>query len=262
MPSSNLSLFNADISGPKGNLGDYQHGARLFVDDNLRLAPKSKFNFHVVFSINKSAISLPFANQNEINMLVKSVDLPRFEITTTVANQYNRKKIIQTKSDFKPINISMHDDNDGVVRKLWENYYGYYYADYDASKKITNYNRSAMKGFKYISSNYGLDNGSQSPFFTKITIYQLAKHRWNSYTLVNPVITSWNHDTMDYAIGNVLAMNTLTVAYEAVGYDTGDLSQDNPPGFGNEHYDTSPSSLTLGTPAGVLWNAVNNSTKL
>ena len=37
---------------PKGNLADYQHGARLFVDDSHRLTPKVKFLYHVTFNIN------------------------------------------------------------------------------------------------------------------------------------------------------------------------------------------------------------------
>ena len=37
---------------PKGNLGDYAHGARLFVDDSFRLSPKVKFLYHVTFNIN------------------------------------------------------------------------------------------------------------------------------------------------------------------------------------------------------------------
>ena len=31
-----------NFGGPKGNLGDYQHAARLYVDNNMRLAPKFK----------------------------------------------------------------------------------------------------------------------------------------------------------------------------------------------------------------------------
>ena len=36
---------------PKGNLGDWQHASRLYVDSNMRLAPKSKFNYHVQFVV-------------------------------------------------------------------------------------------------------------------------------------------------------------------------------------------------------------------
>lgn len=260
MASSNQSKIVADNTGTKGNLADYQHASRVFVDGNMRLAPKTKFNFHVAFSINPAAIAAPFSEiyKNEINMLVKSVDLPKFEITTHTVNQYNRKKIIQSKHEYKPINIMMHDDNEGVIRKLWENYYSHHYADYKAAKSPNNYARNAMKNFDYIKSPYGLDNGSSIPFFNKITIYHMAQQKWNSYTLINPIIKSWSHDKLDYSTGNQLAEHNIQIEYEAVLYDSGTVSADNPQGFGMEHYDTTPSSLTLGTTKGVLWKAINN----
>ena len=62
---------------PKGNLADYQHAARLYVDDNPRLTPKVKFLYHVTFNINSSAAAvipqLREKHMNELNMLVKSV---------------------------------------------------------------------------------------------------------------------------------------------------------------------------------------------
>ena len=40
---------------PKGNLADFAHASRLYVDDSFRLAPKQKFLYHVVFNINSGA---------------------------------------------------------------------------------------------------------------------------------------------------------------------------------------------------------------
>ena len=68
---------------PKGNLADFQHAARLYVDDTFRLAPKTKFLYYVVFNINPDAIAkTTFQNQNrsEINYLVKSADLPKYTL--------------------------------------------------------------------------------------------------------------------------------------------------------------------------------------
>ena len=56
MPSINnfLKGFTNGLPGMK----DYRHAARLYVDDNFKLAPKQKFLFHVVFDIdNEVAIT-------------------------------------------------------------------------------------------------------------------------------------------------------------------------------------------------------------
>jgi hypothetical protein len=247
MASPFLKYLTNGLLNPKGTLGDFQHAARLFTDNDFRLAPKVKFLFHVVFSINTNALkslNFKYQHQNEINMLVKKADMPKFQITTEKLNQYNRKKVVQTKIDYQPINITFHDDNFGVVRQLWENYYSYYYADPTASKQYGAYNRTSMLGPSYVRTTYGLDNNSSIPFFDKITIYQMARHSWNSATLVNPIISAWNHDTMDYS-ASAPVENSMTLDYEAVYYDTGNVYQGNPPGFGIEHYDTVPSPLSL-----------------
>lgn len=127
-----LSNVGQGITKPKGNLGDFQHANKLFVQSNYRLAPKQKFLYHVVFNINPIAKSKsPFIGNNAtaLNMLVKSVDLPKFKITTDLAYQYNRKKQIHTKLEYDPVNVTFYDDNLGVTTNLWSSYYGYYFAD-------------------------------------------------------------------------------------------------------------------------------------
>lgn len=247
MASPFLRYLVSGATNPKGNVGDWQHAARLFTDDSLRLAPKSKFNFYVSLEINTDALknlNLTYQHRNELNMLVKTCDLPKFTITTETLNQYNRKKVVQNKIDYTPINIKFHDDNLGITRALWENYYSYYYADPIAAKVSGSYNRIAMAAGSYIRTPYGLDNNSSIPFFRAITIYHMARKTWQSYTLINPIITAWNHDSMDYSTSQP-AENSMTVAYESVTYNAGYIAQTPIPGFGLEHYDVVPSPLTV-----------------
>lgn len=239
--------FISNFLSPKGTVADFRHASRLHVDDNFRLAPKSKFNYHVVFSIDTRALkslNFDFRHRNEINMLVKKCELPKFTLQTETLNQYNRKKIVNLKVDYNPVSITFHDDRLGVTRQLWENYFAYYYADSSVAKRAGAYNRTAMTGGSFIKDPYGLDNNSSVPFFQKITIYQMANKQFASYTLVNPVITAWNHDSLDYG-SSAPAEQSMTVGYEAVYYDTGYVQQGNPPGFGVDHYDTVPSPISL-----------------
>lgn len=225
---------------------DQQHAARLFVDDQFRLLPKTKFLFHVAFGINQAALintKLVQRHRNEINMLVKSCDLPNYQIKTETLNQYNRKKNIQYTHSYQPINITFHDDNMGLINQLWQNYYNYYYADPSSAADPGAYNRNATKNFNYIQNLYGLDNGSKLPFFKYIKLYQMARHEYVEYTLQNPIITSWNHNRVDYS-QTASHDNTMQLAYEAVSYDTGMIEQGAPEGFGIEHYDKTPSPLT------------------
>jgi|TARA_R110001592_G_scaffold44275_3_gene142647 hypothetical protein len=245
---------------PKGNLADYAHGARLFVDDSHRLTPKVKFLYHVTFNINAQAAAvipqLREKHLNELNMLVKSAQLPAYNIQTDVKHQYNRKRVIQKRIDYQPVSITLHDDNMGVTTAMWEAYYRYYYRDgnYAATKPagapesgsaLPEYNRgnifSGMAGKQY---RYGFDNDSTAPFFDSITISQMARKNYTSFQLINPIISGWQHDTMDNSVSDPV-QSTMTIDYETVHYSRGPIGNGGPKGFAEEHYDKTPSPNSL-----------------
>ena len=228
-------------------LRDSQTAARLFVDDGFRLAPKHSFLFHVAFNINPAAVKtqeLIDRHRNEIGMLVKSVDLPSFEIQSDDLNQYNRHKVAQYRHKFNAININFHDDNMGLINQMWQNYYAYYYTDSTAAQDKANYQRNATRNYSTIRSTYGLDNNSTFPFFNYISIYQMARHEYVGYKLINPIITKWNHNKLDYSVGNKTHENSMTISFESVAYSNGSVTQGDPEGFAQEHYDQTPSPLT------------------
>lgn len=245
---------------PKGNLADYQHGARLYVDDSHRLSPKVKFLYHVTFNINAEAAAvipqLREKHLNELNMLVKSVQLPAYNIQTDVKHQYNRKRVVQKRIDYQPVQIVMHDDNMGVTTAMWEAYYRYYYRDgnYSATKPagapesgsaIPEYNRGNVFGGNSDKQyRYGFDNDSVMPFFDSITISQMARKNYTSFQLINPIISGWQHDTMDNSVSDPVA-STMTVEYETVHYSRGPIGNGGPKGFAEEHYDKTPSPNSL-----------------
>ena len=222
-----------------------QTASMLFASDQFSLAPKQNFLFHVAFGINAGALKNPELLQRhryDIGMLVKAIDLPKFQITTETLNQYNRKKVVQIQQKYDPVSIKFNDDNIGVINQLWQNYYSYYYAD-PTSAANSAYARNATRSFDYIKGNYGLDNGSNAPFFNYIKVYQLARGEYVSYTLINPMITHWGHNQLAYNSPELSEFD-MTIAYEAVYFDSGLVSSNTVEGFGVSHYDTTPSPLT------------------
>lgn len=107
------------------------------------------------------------------------------------------------------------------------------------------YQRNTYKGEALNKFRYGLDNNSSAPFFTSIQIFQLSRHQYQAYTLINPIITGWQHDSLDNTDGASTTENVMTIAYEAVIYGTGAIKQGNPTGFGTEYYDKTPSPLSI-----------------
>lgn len=243
------NLFTGALT-PKGNMADFQHAARLYADNVFRLAPKTSYLYHVVFSMSPEAqstlLNLNNTHKIEINMLVKEVDLPQFTATIETKNQYNRKKNIQTRHDYQPINIMLHDDNIGLTTTLMEFYYKYYNVDGRTTYAQWDFDPRNAYGDEFTATGkYGLDNGHYSPFFDHIDIYQMSRREYVGYRLVNPIIERWGHDTLSQSDSGKLMQNEMTVRYESVIYSRDAVFEDNPAGFAVAHYDKTPSPLSI-----------------
>lgn len=252
----------------KGLLGndyfrDFQHASRVFATDTLALAPRLKFLYHTVFTLNTAAIPIlrtlfPVSVASQISLMAKTVQLPGFDIATEQLKQYNRTRIVQTGIQYQPITITLHDDGQDLIRSLWRQYYRYHYGDSVARKD--QYGQRSIYDNELVDYNWGLSGepyqalspGVKAPFFTDITVYSLNQKTNVGYKLVNPIIKSWQHDTYDYAAGGETMEHTVTVEYEYVEYLNSTTQP--PPGFANPaNYDTAPSPLgQAGATASIL----------
>lgn len=260
--------------GSRVTLRDWQHAARVFNPGGMGNAPKVKFMFHTYFNINEDAWQPPTGKNYGI--LVTNIKLPSFKFNTDELNQYNRKRIIQTKIKYDPINVTFHDDNMSQVTAMWNAYYQYYYADswnpsvnpFATQPALKNYNRRNIYdpsitgdqeyGYRGGSTNSGQNPdypnfGTKIPFFKDITVYGLWANNFIAYTLINPIITSFAHDNYDYSAGNGTMTNQMTIDYETVVYNTGQIDPENPDefitGFGeSSHFDKADSPLEQGAP--------------
>jgi hypothetical protein len=280
------------------SLRDYTHASKTFRTNYYELKPRFKFLFHVKFNINNDIIGklqaakifLP-ENIDNLSLAVKTVDLPKYKIDTHTLNQYNRKRVVQTKLNYEPVNVTFQDDGGDNIRNLWYQYYSYYYRDpsqqYVPNIPTTNGSigqiQQKQNGFSYptrdiysaervgnvndwgfIGESYlDLANSpsGKPPFFQDIEIYGFDQHKYARYILVNPIITNWNHDQYDYAQGGGVMQNSMTIAYETVKYYSGALGK--PDANVNwpivPHYDTTPSAIsrpgstaTIGGQGGLL----------
>lgn len=233
-------------------LKDYQHADRVYVKNNYARAPKFGFLYFVTFNINTAAI--PQDNRwakegyKEVGLLVKRTDLPKFSITTETLNQYNRKTVVQTSLKYSPVSMEFHDDNSDITRDFWKAYFQYYYADSTYGNGISNKDTpKEFRNTKYDVSSYryGLNSNQKEPFIKSIDIYSLHQQKFSQYTLVNPMITEWSHDSLDQADGSKLLSNKMSIAYETVIYKEGLVKKTEPERFTAVYYDTSPSPLSI-----------------
>jgi hypothetical protein len=251
MPSINnyLQGFQDGLPGMK----DYQHASRLYIDNNHKLMPKQKFLFHVVFNTDETLFSNGFnsGERYELNMLVKSADLPKYDMSMEEKVQYNKKMYTATRIAYEPVNITFHDDHADTVNAFWKKYYEYNIADsigMNSDLTISNTKDDYYEfGDNRATTKFGLDTPKQrrKPYLKGIEIFVLHKQRFTSMTLVNPVIGSFSHDNLDQADGTGVLQNTMQILYETVIYKSGIVNKNNVPGFATINYDNSPSPLTV-----------------
>jgi hypothetical protein len=255
MPSINnfLSGFSNGLPGMK----DFQHASRLYTDDNFKLAPKNKFLFHVVFDIDNTVPARAFTTNErlELNMLVKSCELPKYDMNLEEKLQYNKKIYVGTRIKYSPVTITFHDDNADTVNAFWKSYYEYNISDSLSVANAGGVNTTKDNAYELLqaSTQFGMDNAQKrrQPFLKNITIFALHKKRFTSFTLVNPVIGSFSHDNLDQADGGGIMSNTMQIFYETVLYGVGLVKPSvagggrGVPGFATVHYDLEPSPLSV-----------------
>ena len=101
-----------------------------------RNQPRLPFEFYIDIGLNNVGSAGTYFSQffnnpswTQVQPLVKSIEMPSFKIQTEALNQYNRKRLSQTRIDFEPVKVVFHDVADGKTLKFWEMYYRYYFQD-------------------------------------------------------------------------------------------------------------------------------------
>ena len=285
---------------------DYTHAAKTFGTGGgpnqgggtYTLLPRNKFLFYVYFNVNMNipevADLFSGGKLSQVGILVQTAQLPSYDIDVVTLNQYNRKRLAQTKINYNPAQIVFRDDNSDLIRQMWYTYYQYYYSDPTYQYGSTpvqsgvlgqlsnplpiiggNYNVSDIYAPNRPVEHWGLSGqgysnptlttlgsslltgpaSGQQPFFNDITIYGMSQKTYAQYTMINPLIKSWTHDTYDYTQGNQVMTHTMTINYETVKYYSGDIGGNTPsdtvPGFADpSHYDTTKSPIA---PAGSTY---------
>lgn len=271
-----------------------------------RNQPRFPFEYYIDIKLNnvgtaKDYIAQFYNNPSwaQVAPLVKSVEMPSMKIETTPLNQYNRKRLSQTKIAFEPIKMVFHDVADGKTLKFWDMYYRYYFGDGNEAgmnlpkqaqarngtysvesflKNITPAINPNLLGLPASVTNLFTNNsptGVNSPNNTdgqksalqnivsgdidnhifgfnlpyvqnvrnliqEIDVYQVHGGRFNQVTLVNPRISAFTHDVLNYATTDKTLELTFTIEYEYAYYTIQNLQlTDSSKGAGGEVNNTS-----------------------
>ena len=210
-------------------------------------------------------------NTTTISVLVKTASLPNYKFEVKTLNQYNKKTLNKSSIKYDPVNLEFHDDMGSSMRSFWFAYYQYHIQDpshaWPDKQQLPLVWRNYGPNYSSVyddraTERWGLDTIDQfsgsanfnrvSPFFEDIRIYQFARRpndsygaMFHEYVLVNPVITTFQHDTLDHSQG-AGTKASMTLEYETVLYHQGYISDGDITSWNDvraRYYDNTPSPL-------------------
>ncbi len=167
--------------------------------------------------------------RNEMTFLVKSIERPSIEASVEVINQYNKKRVVRTGFRYNPVNVTFYDTADNSALKLWNSYAKYFVGDFHHLENgfTDDIINSSMSDQTKDKAGWGLKiqpkdktNGIGSQFFfQKIQIIQLWGNEYSTTELINPVITTFNPDDLDYSSNGDVGVINMTIQYEGLLYE-------------------------------------------
>lgn len=205
----------------------------------MTMIPKIKYMFYANFVLNASAPSLDQAFLNalggtapgNISFKIKTIDKPKIDLTTVEMNQYNRKRLIYTRTEYQPFTIKIHDSVDGSATRFWQNYFMYYMGDSRPKNPTMDYLYSGSgptnPTFDY-STGWGLSAIAEDPnFFTSLQLYALmggaavgttgGTGQYQLTTYINPRIIAIDFEQHDSSSSDTEEVS-ITFKYEAIQY--------------------------------------------
>ena len=209
----------------------------------MTMIPKLKFMFYAEFELNANAPnmdtdflrSISKTSVGNISFKIKTVDKPKIDLTTVEMNQYNRKRLIYTRTEYLPFTIKLHDSVDGSIVQLWKDYFTYYFAD---SRPKTSANMGSITNGPAATTTdssitwgtgWGLSPiAEDTNFFTRLNLYSLfggaqvgtagGTGRYQLTSYLNPRITAIDFESYDSSSSDTEEVS-ITFKYEAIEYN-------------------------------------------
>ena len=198
------------------NGGSFFNGAtsrfRLFSPQGYNI-PKPKFMYYVNFVTS----NLASATVSNLGFFVKRIDRLDMSYEIIEMNQYNKKRLVQGKLQYGPLNFSFYDVVDGTAVKLIEAYNRFYYGDF-VNKDNTSWNYDVIGSNFEFSPNWGLTgtlSGNANQFIQRIEIYEIYNQVYSQINFINPRFVNVNMANLavDDSSGNEI---TVQAKYEGV----------------------------------------------
>lgn len=194
------------------------------------------------------------AYRDRLHFLCNQVESPKLETDQDVFNQYNRKRVINRKVTFSPVNVRMYDTHDGMALKFAKTLYEFEFQNarlYKESNEDVNYEQSVLIDDNQFRQTHEYGMRSHDPqrhrLIKSIDLYQIAGGKYSKTRMVHPRLQRFDMDTFDFSSSQLvnvsLSFNYENLLFEEVNVPLAQAEYDLPRLFEESSqglYDTAP----------------------
>lgn len=236
-----LNTNDASASGTNGGIEYDDQGAPLLLRDshlasNITTAsnlwftnvPRPKYLYYISFvSANTSTDTINTADAlvdlSPLSYLVESIDRPTVIMNTKTLNQYNKKRIIHTGREYRPINCTFHDTANNTFFDAFQKYFNFFYGDSLNTASTAWANDTVAAAYNAGSNGWGYvipqnSTASTAQFLDRIQIYEFYGGAFRMYELINPRFAEVRFDKLGYAETRDFSKVTVSIEYEGINF--------------------------------------------
>lgn len=179
------------------------------------------------------------AFRDRLHFLCNQVESPKLETDQDVFNQYNRKRVINRKVTFSPVNVRMYDTHDGMALKFAKTLYEFEFQSarlYKESNEQYNYEQSVLINDSQFRETHEYGMRSHDPqrhrLLKSIDLYQVAGGTYSKTRMIHPRLQRFDMDTFDFSSSQLvnvsLSFNYENLLFEEVNMPLRDAEYDLP----------------------------------
>ena len=180
--------------------------------------PKQRNVFLVRFYLHGSQAGGDQGNTSSLTFVAKMVDRPKINPKSEELHQYNKKRQVYTGYKIEPVRMQFYDDASSAALTMWQGYLNYYFGDFaqGASGSFT-YDVTGPQFQDVTGAGFGFTarppSGDGDFYFSMIEIYHFYNNLYDVYQMINPRITAFDPDELDYSNPDI-SMISMTIMYE------------------------------------------------
>ena len=158
--------------------------------------PRQKFNFTLSITLADGGSPIVFTR-------IQDLTLPGYSFDTQIVNQYNQKRVIQTKLNYGTLGVTFYDTFDNSFHNILKRYTANYYNSGNGINLFTDFGENTDSPINPLhSTTKGLRTDGERYFVKEMVITQTGMDgtsQLRSTRLKNCMLTQVNGDTLNYS---------------------------------------------------------------